>query len=157
MSDDFSDNNAPDTGGPDNRIAIVGRAGRFPAARNVAEYWDMLHSGRRATTKLSEADLLAAGVSRKMLADPTYVREAGILPDMECFDAGFFGFSPREASILDPQHRHFLETAWEAFEDAGHMPENFDGTTGLADTRGDASPHDRFVTFFWRDPEGDEE
>jgi acyl transferase domain-containing protein/thioesterase domain-containing protein/acyl carrier protein len=125
MSDDFSD------GGPDNRIAIIGRAGRFPAARNVAEYWDMLHSGRRAAVKLTEADLLAAGVSRKMLADPTYVREAGILPDMEAFDAGFFGFSPREASILDPQHRHFLETAWEAFEDAGHMPENFDGRIGV--------------------------
>ena len=85
--------------------------------------------GRRS--KLTEADLLAAGVSRKMLADPAYVREANILPDMECFDAGFFGFSPREASILDPQHRHFLETAWEAFEDAGHMPENFDGRIGV--------------------------
>ncbi len=126
MSDDFTD-----TGAPDNRIAIIGRAGRFPAARNVAEYWDMLQSGRRAASKLNEADLLAAGVSRKMLADPTYVREANILPDMECFDAGFFGFSPREASILDPQHRHFLETAWEAFEDAGHMPENFDGRIGV--------------------------
>ena len=120
-----------DTGASDNRIAIIGRAGRFPAARNVAEYWEMLQSGRRAAVKLSEAELLAAGVSRKALADPAYVREAGILPDMECFDAGFFGFSPREASILDPQHRHFLETAWEAFEDAGHMPENFDGRIGV--------------------------
>ena len=126
MTDAFDD-----TGAPDNRIAIIGRAGRFPAARNVAEYWDMLQSGRRAAQKLTEADLLAAGVSRKMLADPAYVREAGILPDMECFDAGFFGFSPREASILDPQHRHFLETAWEAFEDAGHMPETFDGRIGV--------------------------
>jgi amino acid adenylation domain-containing protein len=126
MSDAFAD-----TGAPDNRIAIIGRAGRFPAARNVAEYWQMLHAGRRAATKLTQAELLAAGVSRKMLVDPTYVPEANILPDMECFDAGFFGFSPREASILDPQHRHFLETAWEAFEDAGHMPENFDGRIGV--------------------------
>ena len=119
------------TGGPDNRIAIIGRAGRFPAARNVTEYWDMLRSGRRAASKLGEADLLAAGVSARMLANPAYVREAHILPDMEAFDAGFFGFSPREASILDPQHRHFLETAWEALEDAGHMPENFDGRIGV--------------------------
>jgi acyl transferase domain-containing protein/thioesterase domain-containing protein/acyl carrier protein len=126
MSKDFSD-----MGAPDNRIAIIGRAGRFPAARNVAEYWQMLHTGRRAATKLTQAELLATGVSRKMLADPLYVREAHILPDMECFDAGFFGFSPREASILDPQHRHFLETAWEAFEDAGHMPENFEGRIGV--------------------------
>lgn len=126
MTNAFDDN-----GLPDNRIAIIGRAGRFPAARNVAEYWDMLHAGRRAAVRLSEGELLAAGVSRKMLADPAYVREAGILPDMEAFDAGFFGFSPREASILDPQHRHFLETAWEALEDAGHMPENFDGRVGV--------------------------
>ena len=101
MTDRFDD-----TGGPDNRIAIIGRAGRFPAARNVAEYWDMLQSGRRAASKLSEADLLTAGISRKMLADPAYVREANILPDMECFDAGFFGFSPREASILDRDLAH---------------------------------------------------
>ncbi|NJM83995.1 MAG: acyltransferase domain-containing protein, partial [Tabrizicola sp.] len=117
--------------GPDNRIAIIGRAGRFPAARNVAEFWDMLRQGRTATQRLSDAELLAAGVSRKALADPAYVRAANILPDMECFDAGFFGFSPREASILDPQHRHFLETAWEALEDAGRMPEHFDGRIGV--------------------------
>ena len=59
MSDMVSNSDAPD-----NRIAIVGRAGRFPAARNVADYWDMLQSGRRAAQKLTEADLLAAGVSR---------------------------------------------------------------------------------------------
>jgi acyl transferase domain-containing protein/thioesterase domain-containing protein/acyl carrier protein len=126
MTDAFADR-----GAADNRIAIIGRAGRFPAARNVAEYWNMLRAGRRAAVRLTEADLLAAGVSRKALADPAYVREAYSLPDMECFDAGFFGFSPREASILDPQHRHFLETAWEAFEDAGQMPEHFKGRIGV--------------------------
>jgi amino acid adenylation domain-containing protein len=115
----------------DHRIAIVGRAGRFPAARNVDEFWSMLDSGHTAAQKLSDAELLAAGVSRKALADPNYVRLANILPDMECFDAGFFGFSPREAAILDPQHRHFLEVGWEALEDAGHMPEHFDGRIGV--------------------------
>src|SRR5262249_5731782 len=53
------------------------------------------------------------------------------LSDMEMFDAGFFGFSPRDASILDPQHRHFLEVAWEALESAGHPPELFDGLVGV--------------------------
>ncbi len=91
----------------------------------------MLAEGRTATRWLTEEELLAEGVSATELADPCYVRAANILPDMECFDAGFFGFSPREASILDPQHRHFLETAWEAFEDAGHVPENFDGRIGV--------------------------
>ncbi|MGL4308866.1 MAG: type I polyketide synthase [Paracoccaceae bacterium] len=117
--------------GPSNRIAIIGRAGHFPGARNVAEYWAMLSEGRVATSRLGEADLLAHGVTRKALADPHYVRAANILPDMESFDAGFWGFSPREAAILDPQHRHFLETAWEALEDAGRMPEDFEGRVGV--------------------------
>lgn len=116
---------------PDHRIAIIGRAGRFPAARNVSEFWSMLAEGRPAAQRLSEAELLAAGVSRKTLTDPGYVRVANILPDMECFDASFFGFSPREAAILDPQHRHFLECGWEALEDAGHMPERFEGRIGV--------------------------
>ncbi|NVP53967.1 non-ribosomal peptide synthetase/type I polyketide synthase [Mycoplana rhizolycopersici] len=116
---------------PDNRIAIVGRAGRFPSARNVSDFWTLLSEGRSAEQRLGEADLIAAGVSRKRLADPAYVRVAHVLPDMECFDASFFGFSPREASILDPQHRHFLECGWEALEDAGYVPERFDGRIGV--------------------------
>ncbi len=114
-----------------NRVAIVGRAGRFPSARSVDQFWSMVAGERTGTTWLRDEDLLAAGVSRAELADPNYVKAAQILPDMECFDAGFWGFSPREASILDPQHRHFLETAWEALEDAGHMPEDFDGRVGV--------------------------
>lgn len=120
-----------DAAGSGNRIAIVGRAGRFPAARNVDEFWAMLRDGRIASQRLTDAELLARGVSRRRLADPNYVRVANVLPDMECFDAGFFGFSPREASILDPQHRHFLECGWEALEDAGYVPEKFDGRIGV--------------------------
>ena len=116
---------------PDGRIAIVGRAGRFPDAPDVASLWKMLSEGRHAMRRLSDADLLAAGVSRKSIADPNYVRTACVLPDMECFDAGFFGFSPREAAILDPQHRHFLETGWEALEDAAIVPDKFDGRIGV--------------------------
>lgn len=116
---------------PGNRIAIVGRAGRFPSARNVDEFWAMLRDARVASQRLTDAELRGRGVSRRQLADPNYVRVANILPDMECFDAGFFGFSPREASILDPQHRHFLECGWEALEDAGYVPENFDGRIGV--------------------------
>ena len=115
----------------DSRIAIVGRAGRFPSARNVSQFWELLRDARVATTRLTDEELLAEGVSRAKLADPNYVKAANILPDMECFDAGFFGFSPRDASILDPQHRHFLECAWEALEDAGHIPDSFDGRIGV--------------------------
>ncbi|TNE50893.1 MAG: SDR family NAD(P)-dependent oxidoreductase [Deltaproteobacteria bacterium] len=112
-------------------IAIVGMAGRFPDARNVEELWRLLSDGREATTWLSEQQLLEAGASQDDLENPNYVKAAMMLPDMEMFDAEFFGFSPREASILDPQHRHFLECCWEALEDAGHVPRHFPGSIGV--------------------------
>ncbi|WP_167784702.1 type I polyketide synthase [Ramlibacter rhizophilus] len=113
------------------QIAIVGMAGRFPGARNVGELWRLLREGREATEWPDDEALLAAGVSEAELADPQYVRATLPLADMEMFDAGFFGFSKRDAAVLDPQHRHFLECAWEALEDAGHPPEKFDGAIGV--------------------------
>jgi acyl transferase domain-containing protein/thioesterase domain-containing protein/acyl carrier protein len=112
-------------------VAIVGLAGRFPAASSAAELWALLQGGREATQWLTEDELRAAGVSEADLQDPDYVRASLVLPKMEMFDAEFFGFSKRDASILDPQHRHFLECAWEALEDAGHPPESFDGAIGV--------------------------
>ena len=112
-------------------IAIVGLAGHFPAARSAAELWTLLKSGQPATEWLSAEQLRAAGVSEADLADPHYVRASLVLPDMEMFDGEFFGFSKRDASVMDPQHRHFLECAWEALEDAGHMPEQFAGSVGV--------------------------
>jgi acyl transferase domain-containing protein/thioesterase domain-containing protein/acyl carrier protein len=112
-------------------IAIVGVAGRFPAARTPAELWKLLAGGREATQWLTDEELRAAGVSDEEIADPNYVRASLVLPDMEMFDAEFFGFSKRDAAIMDPQHRHFLECSWEALEDAGHMPEDFKGAIGV--------------------------
>ena len=106
-----------------NSIAIVGLAGRFPAARTAAELWTLLRDGKEATQWLTPDELRAAGVADADIEDPDYVRASLVLPDMEMFDADFFGFSKRDAAVLDPQHRHFLECAWEALEDAGHMPE----------------------------------
>src|SRR5208337_1551609 len=65
------------------------------------------------------------------LANVNYVRRAAILEGVDLFDASFFGLSARDAAIMDPQHRHFLECAWEALEDAGHPPEHFDGSIGV--------------------------
>lgn len=116
----------------ENSIAIVGMAGHFPGARSVREYWSMLEAGRDATRWLTPEELIAAGESFSAIQDPRYIRATMALPDMEMFDAGFFGFSPREAAILDPQHRHFLECCWEALEDAGHMPaDEFEGAVGV--------------------------
>lgn len=114
-----------------NCIAVVGIAGRFPAARTPAELWKLLAAGREATQWLDDEALRAAGVPEADLADPQYVRAALVLPELEQFDAEFFGFSKRDAAILDPQHRHFLEVCWEALEDAGHPPEAFDGAIGV--------------------------
>ncbi|TFZ03968.1 type I polyketide synthase [Ramlibacter humi] len=112
-------------------IAIVGMAGRFPAARTPAELWKLLAAGREATQWLTDEELRAAGVGEEELQDPNYVKASLVLPDMEMFDAEFFGFSRRDAAILDPQHRHFIESAWEALEDAGHPPEKFEGAIGV--------------------------
>jgi acyl transferase domain-containing protein len=112
-------------------IAIVGMAGRFPGARNTSEFWSNLHDGVESIRDLTEAELLAAGASSGDLANPDYVRRAPVLDGVPLFDASFFGFSPRDASIMDPQHRHFLECAWEALEDAAHPPQRFSGSIGV--------------------------
>ena len=112
-------------------IAIVGMAGRFPGARSVSEFWQNLRDGVESIRDRSDAELLAAGATAEDLANPAYVKRASILEDVALFDASFFGFSPRDASIMDPQHRHFLECAWEALEDAAHPPQSFDGSIGV--------------------------
>jgi acyl transferase domain-containing protein/thioesterase domain-containing protein len=112
-------------------IAIVGMAGRFPGARNTAEFWQNLRNGVESIRDRSDAELLASGASSEDLANPDYVRRAAILDDVPLFDASFFGLNPRDASIMDPQHRHFLECAWEALEDAAHPPEKFSGSIAV--------------------------
>ncbi len=112
-------------------IAIVGMAAHLPGAANVAEYWQNLRGGLRAIRRLGEDALLAAGEDPAVMRQPNYVPFAAPLDGFAEFDADFFGFSPKEAAILDPQHRQFLEVAWEALENAGHTPEGFDGSIGV--------------------------
>jgi acyl transferase domain-containing protein len=112
-------------------IAIVGMAGRFPGAPGVRELWRNLREGIESIRPLSRGELEAAGVPSRTLDDPSYVRAGAPLEEMDGFDAGFFGFSPRDAAILDPQHRHFLEVSWAALEDSGHLPERFPGAIGV--------------------------
>lgn len=98
------------------QIAIIGMAGRFPGARNVEELWELLAAGREALMPVSDAELLAAGVPQAQVASSAYVKTGGRLADVDLFDAGFFGFSPKQAAELDPQQRLFLECAWTALE-----------------------------------------
>ncbi len=115
----------------DNDVAIVGMAGRFPAARTTEELWENLREGREAIRSYTDAELLEAGVPQQVLDLPNYVKAGAPLDDMELFDAGFFGFSPKDAAVMDPQHRHLLECAWEAFENASIAPRHFDGAVGV--------------------------
>jgi acyl transferase domain-containing protein len=101
-------------------VAIIGLACRFPGAANFRQYWENLRAGKDCTTTFSEEVLKASGVSARELSDPNYVRVAGVMDGEELFDANFFNISPREASAMDPQHRIFLEMAWEALEHAGY-------------------------------------
>ena len=112
-------------------VAIVGMAGRFPGAPTVEEFWRRLRAGEELITFFSDEELAAAGVDPALLADPAFVRTGGVVEGAEDFDAAFFGFSPREAELMDPQHRVFLECAWHALEDAGYDGERYPGRIGL--------------------------
>jgi acyl transferase domain-containing protein len=107
-------------------IAVIGMSGRFPGAGDPATFWDNLAAGRDACTALSERQLRETfsrfDLDPAFLARPDYVRAAYMLDGVEHFDAAFFGFSRREASLIDPQHRLFLECAWETLESAGYPP-----------------------------------
>lgn len=112
-------------------IAIVGMAGRFPGAKNVDEFWENLRDGVESISFFSEQELESFGIDESVLRDPRYVKARAVLEDIELFDASFFGFNPREAEITDPQHRFFLESAWEALESAGYNSETYEGSIGV--------------------------
>ncbi len=112
-------------------IAIVGMACRFPDARNVNEFWQNLKNGVESIRPFTEDELKASGADEKTLRDPSFVNAGTVLPDADAFDASFFGVNAREAEIMDPQHRVFLETAWEALEDAGYCPDGYQGPIGV--------------------------
>jgi phthiocerol/phenolphthiocerol synthesis type-I polyketide synthase E len=112
-------------------IAVIGISGRFPQAADVAEFWERLREGRECIARFSEQDLLDAGVPSELLQHPAYVRANGMVDDIEMFDASFFGFNPRDAEVLDPQQRMFLECAWEALEDSGRVPDRHAAPVGM--------------------------
>lgn len=112
-------------------IAIIGMAGRFPGARNLHEFWQNLRDGVESISFFSDQELLAAGIDPATLQDSQYVKARGMLDDIDLFDAAFFGYTPREAEILDPQQRLFLECAWQALEDAGYDPATCGARAGV--------------------------
>jgi acyl transferase domain-containing protein len=112
-------------------IAIIGMAGRFPGAGNIHEFWKNLIQGVESISFFSDEELTGEEIETSMLDNPNYVKAKGVLEDIEYFDASFFGLSPREAEVMDPQLRIFLENSWQALEDAGYNPETYNGLIGL--------------------------
>jgi amino acid adenylation domain-containing protein len=111
-------------------IAIVGMAGRFPGAANIEEFWKNLREGVESISAISDEELAAAGLGADLTNSPNYVKAGALLEGIELFDAAFFGYTPREAELMDPQQRVFLEVAWEALEAAGYDPETYAGRIG---------------------------
>ncbi len=114
-----------------NAIAIIGMTGRFPEAGNLEQFWSNLRDGVDCVRPVSEEELAAAEIDPATLANPNFVKVASTMADIDKFDAEFFGVAPREAEIMDPQHRQFLECAWEALEHAGYNPRAYDGAIGI--------------------------
>ncbi|WP_372013579.1 type I polyketide synthase [Tistrella mobilis] len=127
---DMTETDGPHTGGPEaggpEAIAIIGMAGRFPAAGDIDALWRLLEAGGTAM-KPVPADILARSIHARIHDRPGYVPVMSGLDDPDCFDAGFFRMPPREAAFMDPQQRLLLETAWAAFEDAALIPGDRDG------------------------------
>ncbi|OUL99876.1 type I polyketide synthase [Variovorax sp. JS1663] len=111
-------------------VALIAMAGRFPGAADVEQFWDNLMAGRESISFFDDATL-DAGVSAALRADPLYVRARGVIDGIENFDAAFFGINPKEAELMDPQQRVFLEICWEALERGGYVPDQAPGPVGV--------------------------
>jgi acyl transferase domain-containing protein/thioesterase domain-containing protein/SAM-dependent methyltransferase len=112
-------------------IAIVGMACRFPGARDLDQFWSNLRNGVDSISRFTLEQLVAAGVDPGLARHPDYVPARGILENAECFDWRFFGYSPAEASTIDPQQRLMLECASQALDDAGLDPQRYKGWIGV--------------------------
>jgi amino acid adenylation domain-containing protein len=112
-------------------VAIIGMAGRFPGASNVDEFWGNLCNGVESVRMFTTEELAGAGINPDVLKQPSYVNAGVVLDEADSFDAGFFGYHPREVELMDPQHRVFLECAWSALEHAGYDPETYAGSIGV--------------------------
>ncbi|HET8890734.1 MAG TPA: beta-ketoacyl synthase N-terminal-like domain-containing protein, partial [Candidatus Angelobacter sp.] len=100
-------------------IAVIGMSGIFPGAHNVEEFWQNLCDGVESISRFTDAELELNGDSA-LARDSRYVKSKAIVDGIELFDASFFGFTPREAELADPQQRLFLQCAWSALENAGY-------------------------------------
>ena len=123
--------------GNENKVAIIGMAGRFPGAKTLKEFWSNLENGVESLSDFTDEDLLASGIPESRINDENLVKKGFVLDDIDKFDAKFFNCSPSEARMMDPQIRFFLECAWEVLENSGYdlgSAINNDGTMKMSYT-----------------------
>ena len=131
QQDKFDADQGADDNLDDAIIAVVGMACHLPGAKNIQEYWHNLRDGAESVHFFTDEELLAAGESPQLLADPAYVKAQPLLKDFDRFDARFWGWSPQDAAVTDPAHRIFLEVAYQALEHAGHTAYDEDGRVAV--------------------------
>ncbi|WP_226889345.1 type I polyketide synthase [Nostoc sp. MG11] len=119
----YNDNNS--------EIAIIAVAGRFPGAKDIESFWQNIHDGVESISSFTDEELLESGVSPDLLSNSNYVKASPVISDIELFDANFFAYNAKEAELIDPQQRLFLELAWEAIEKAGYDPQTYNGLIGV--------------------------
>ena len=105
-------------------------AGRFPGASSIEALWQNLLDGVDGIRHFRPEEL-DPSLPASLTSDPDYVSARGILDDAGRFDAAFFGIGPREAELMDPQQRIFLELAWQCLEHGGHAPRDGDRRIGV--------------------------
>jgi amino acid adenylation domain-containing protein len=113
-----------------NDIAVIGMAARFPGTDTIAGLWKVLTEGTETTSFFTDEEL-DQSIPFEVRNAPNYVKARGVVENADSFDAAFFGISPKVAELMDPQHRVFLELAWEALETTGHLPGKYDGAVGV--------------------------
>ena len=112
-------------------VAVIGMQLRYPGATTVHEFWENLRNGVESISFYNEDELHAAGISREIIRSPGFVNANPQIGDVTGFEPAFFGFTPREAEVIDPQVRVLLETSWQALEDAGYDPDRYRGRIGV--------------------------
>jgi len=120
----------PESNGPLG-IAIIGLSLRVPGADNERQFWWNLSSGTESLRPFADDELELDPRQQSLLSNPDFVRSGGALEDIDRFDGEFFGCSAREAQLLDPQQRLFLQASWEALESAGYDPDRYAGSIGI--------------------------
>ncbi len=113
-------------------IAIIGISCKFPGAKNKDEYWNNIVNQKECIKTFSDEELSEQEHNWESLKNnPNFVKARGYLDDIDKWDAGFFNMTPKDAMVMDPQQRLWLQNTWHAFEDAGYNPYNYNGSIGV--------------------------